>query len=117
MTVRHGSKFGGTFPFILAKTIESGNNRIFIKRFPIEPLTAEFEPSAYNINSSGAFPRYRAKVFNRYTKYIPSDDPMLATDVFVVGGTFDDDSILLSRNDGKVIDIDLSPVTGWYQGD
>ena len=117
MTVRNGSKFGDTFPFTLAKTFEETCNRIFIRRFPIEPLTAEFEPSAYNINSSGAFPRYRAKVFNRYTKYIPSDDPMLATDVFVVGGTFDDDSILLNRNDGKVIDIDLSPITGWYQGD
>ena len=64
MTVRTGSKFGEVLPFTLANTISYVGDRIFMKRFPIEPLTAEFEPSAYNINASGALPRYYAKVFN-----------------------------------------------------
>lgn len=117
MTVRNGSKFGDTFPFTLAQTFEETCNRIFMRRFPIEPLTAEFEPSAYNVNSSGAFPRYRAKVFNRFNRRVTEDYNTIIPDVFVVDGMYNDDSILLNRNDGKVIDIDLSPVTGWYQGD
>lgn len=117
MTVRTGSKFGETLPFTLANTITMGGNRIFIRRFPIEPLTAEFEPSAYNINSSGAYPRYRAKVFNRFQGYDNGDYDTPVTDLYIVSGSCDSDSIELNRNDGETIEIDLSPIVGWYQGD
>lgn len=117
MTVRTGSKFGEALPFTLANTVTYSGNRIFIRRFPIEPLTAEFEPSAYNVNSSGAFPRYRAKVFNRFNGYDVDDYNNSLTDVYIVDGSYKNDSILLNRNDGETIDIDLSPIVGWYQGD
>lgn len=37
----------------------------FIGRFPIEPFVNEFEPTAYNINSTG-FPKYNVVVPNQY---------------------------------------------------
>ena len=100
MTVRTGSKFGDTLPFMFAKTINASGNRVFIRRFPIEPLTAEFEPSAYNINSSGAFPRYRAKVFNRAIGYDNTNYDYDTSDIYIVNGLYDEDSILLNRSDG-----------------
>lgn len=40
----------------------------FIGRFPIEPFVNEFEPTAYNINSSGN-PRYNVIVNNHYNGF------------------------------------------------
>lgn len=182
----------------------------FIGRFPIEPFVDEFEPSAYNIHSSG-FPKYRAFVANAYcgfgvrpdwkesapikdsdiTTYrasiIHTSDPKVIIvdfpakaqlfpgefeliitaqiydpgykdsvrtvtanyksifelvadqseegvenpvqieinnetdedgkeDVYVVGGTYNNGSIKLTRNDHGYIDIDVKPVTNWYEG-
>ena len=118
MTVRTNNKFGDAFPLTFGEIAnEKKGNRIFIRRFPIEPLTAEFEPSAYNINSSGAYPRYRAKVFNRFQGYDDNDYDTPITDLYIVSGSCANDSIELNRNDGETIEIDLSPIVGWYQGD
>lgn len=38
----------------------------FIGRFPIEPFVDEFQPTAYNINSCGQYPKYKAFVINDY---------------------------------------------------
>jgi hypothetical protein len=54
----------------LKKKIESEfikKNR-FIGRFPIEPFVDEYEPNAYNINSTG-YGKYRAFVFNEYNGF------------------------------------------------
>lgn len=182
----------------------------FIGRFPIEPFVKEFEPTPYNIHSTGC-PKYRAFVFNEYTgfgvkpnwdKCFPigqkpiteyqsevmhtgdnrivtvlfpkeaqlfegvydlivvarvydagfpgnvrtvtvnynsvfelvgdsidaTDDPVqieinneseleAPQDVYVVAGSYSDDDIELRRNDNTVVNIDISPITGWYEGD
>lgn len=118
MTVRTGSKFGDSFPFVLGTIETTEGNRIFIRRFPKEPLTAEFEPSAYNVNSSGAYPRYRANVVNRFEGFKDKDGYEASVyDVYVINGTYYDESIKLNRNDGEVVDIDMSPIVGWYIGE
>lgn len=184
----------------------------FIGRFPIEPFVDEFEPSAYNIHSTG-YPKYKAFVFNEYKgfgvnpcwkntfpikevdaveylactertsnpgeiiatfpaeaqlkvgKYdmiivakifapgymnnvrtitldyknvfelvnslsesdtdIPTDididDPTTepevsdVTDVYVVSGQYRNNSINIKRNDNRTINIDVSPISGWYE--
>lgn len=188
----------------------------FIGRFPIEPFTNEFDPSAYCINSTG-FPTYTQPVPNSYTGYgykpnwkncapikdmqctvyhssidrtadpsivyvdfpahaqrFPgeydlvvvakvydtrykhnertvtvdyrnvfeliewseqdhtgneyqfhpvlieidntSDDPTL-NDVYVIRGEYNNDAIRLIRNDHTNVDIDVSPITEWYEGE
>ncbi len=183
----------------------------FFGRFPIEPFTNEFDPSAYNINSTG-YARYNVPVFNRYngfgvypdwkncfpikdvdiTKYegkviktsdseviivdFPanaqkfegnyelvitaeiydsgyethsrivtanyenlfelvsnsrdadvdsavqieinnSSDSQQKQDIYLVSGSYTDNDIKLVRNDGRQIHVDVSPITGWYEGD
>lgn len=46
-----------------------------------------------------------------------SSDPEPLKDVYVVAGSYSDDSIHINRNDSAVIDIDVSPITNWYEGD
>ena len=41
----------------------------FIGRFPTEPFVNEFEPSEYNINSCGQYPKYKAFVVNQYNGF------------------------------------------------
>ncbi len=36
-------------------------------------------------------------------------------DVYVVAGHYDDNSIVLNRNDRGVISVDVSPISGWYE--
>ena len=116
MTVRTNNKFGDAFPLTFGEIAnEKKGNRIFIRRFPIEPLTAEFEPSAYNVNSSGSYPRYRGRVYDKCRGYYDeSEYEATVYDIYIVDGTYAEDSITLNRNDGESIDIDLSPIVGWY---
>ena len=51
----------------LAKEYQKKNR--FIGRFPTEPFVNEFEPNEYNINSCGAYPKYRAFVANQYSGF------------------------------------------------
>ena len=44
-----------------------------------------------------------------------SDEPR--QDVYVEAGNYDNDSIRLTRNDRGVIDIDVSPISGWYENE
>lgn len=189
----------------------------FIGRFPIEPFVNEFEPSEYNINSCGGYPKYKAVVANQYngfgvhpdwkkcapiqemniteyyseverttdtktvvvtmpgkaqlyegeydliiyanvydneyknnertvaatlhsifelvgSDYVPAEDeapldnPVSielvnedeianTADVYIVGGTYDNHSLKFTRNDNGVINVDVSPVSGWYTED
>ena len=115
MTVRTNNKFGQTLPLTFGEVVQKSGNRIFIRRFPIEPLTAEFEPSAYNINASGSYPKYRANVYNRFQGYgNKSGYEASVYDFYVTDGVYADNFIKLKRNDGGVVDIDLSSVVGWY---
>ena len=116
MTVRTNNKFGDAFPLTFGEIAnEKKGNRIFIRRFPIEPLTAEFEPSAYNVNSSGSYPRYRGRVYDKFRGYYDETEyEATVYDIYIVDGTYAEDSITLNRNDGESIDIDLSPIVGWY---
>lgn len=187
----------------------------FIGRFPIEPFTNEFDPTAYCINSTG-YPTYKTPVLNAYCGYgykpnwkncAPVKDmnctmyhtsieytadpsivyvdfparaqrypgvydlvvvakiydegyshnsrtvtvdyknifelvsetdpegqtpyefhPMLIdvvnesassgkNDVYVVNGRYDNNSIVLERNDQTDVVIGVSPITEWYEGD
>ena len=38
-------------------------------------------------------------------------------DVYVIAGRYDNNSIHLSRNDNAAVNIDISPITQWYDGD
>jgi hypothetical protein len=38
-------------------------------------------------------------------------------DVYVISGSYNEDAIHITRNDGKVVNINVSPITGWYEGD
>ena len=51
----------------LAKEYQKKNR--FIGRFPTEPFVNEFEPNEYNINSCGAYPKYKAFVANQYSGF------------------------------------------------
>lgn len=60
------------------------------------------------------------KVDNLYD-ILPSGDDVTTTvipdDVYVNSGEYSDDNIQLSRTDGSVVDVDVSRVTSWYDGD
>lgn len=43
-------------------------------------------------------------------EYIPSD-------IYIDRGMYQDNNIMLERNDGQYVNIDLSSATGWYEGD
>lgn len=38
-------------------------------------------------------------------------------DVYVIAGGYSDKTVHLRRNDNSVIDVDVSPITSWYEGD
>lgn len=38
-------------------------------------------------------------------------------DVYVVSGQYSDNDVRLRRNDNSVINVDVSPITSWYEGD
>lgn len=38
-------------------------------------------------------------------------------DVYVIAGGYNNGSIHLNRNDATIVDIDVSPITDWYEGD
>jgi hypothetical protein len=89
--------------------------KLRIGRFPIEPNLDEFKSTAYNINSAG-IPRYYAVVTNSY--HIPGQgENIKVNDVFVVSGEYSDGNVILNRNDGNDVSIDMSSVTEWYEGD
>lgn len=48
---------------------------------------------------------------------VNTDDAADMQDVYVVAARYDNDAIHLNRNDMGVIDIDISPITEWYEGD
>ena len=43
-----------------------------------------------------------------------SDSDLTPEDIYVVSGQYKGTDISLKRNDSSVIDIDVSPITGWY---
>lgn len=48
------------------------------------------------------------------------DDPngeYPSEDVYVISGSYSDDNIQLKRTDKGVVDIDISPITSWYEGE
>lgn len=44
-----------------------------------------------------------------------SEEPL--NDVYVLAGRYNNNSIHLSRNDNATVNIDISPITEWYDGD
>lgn len=47
---------------------------------------------------------------NNQSEVTPSQD------VYVIAGKYDNGSIRLNRNDMNIVDIDVSPLTDWYEG-
>ena len=45
-----------------------------------------------------------------------TDSDVQSQDVYVIGGTYNNDNIVLSRNDSASINVDVSAITGWYDG-
>lgn len=48
---------------------------------------------------------------------VNTSDPESLQDVYVVAGKYDNNSIHINRNDMGIVDIDISPITQWYEGD
>lgn len=48
---------------------------------------------------------------------VNTSDEESTNDVYVITGRYDNNSILLSRNDNTTVNIDISPITEWYDGD
>lgn len=48
---------------------------------------------------------------------VNTDDTESLQDVYVIAGRYDNNSIHINRNDMGVVDIDVSPITQWYEGD
>ena len=46
---------------------------------------------------------------------VNTDDVENTADVYIVGGSYDNHSIRLNRNDNGAISIDVSPISGWYE--
>ena len=38
-----------------------------------------------------------------------------SNDIYVVSGSYNDDNVILTRSDNSHVNIDLSPITGWYE--
>ena len=38
-------------------------------------------------------------------------------DYYVISGSYNNNNILLNRNDNNVVSVDITPVSGWYEGD
>jgi len=37
-------------------------------------------------------------------------------DIYVMGGVYNDKTVHLKRNDSTIINVDISPITDWYEG-
>lgn len=48
---------------------------------------------------------------------VNTSDEEDVNDVYVIAGRYDNNSIHLSRNDNAAVNIDISPITQWYDGD
>lgn len=48
---------------------------------------------------------------------VNSSDADSLQDVYVIAGKYDNNSIHVNRNDTGIVDIDISPITQWYEGD
>lgn len=48
---------------------------------------------------------------------VNTDDQETPVDVYTIAGKYNNDAIHINRNDSGVIDIDVSPVTRWFEGD
>lgn len=48
---------------------------------------------------------------------VNTDDTESLQDVYVIAGKYDNNSITVNRNDRGIVDIDISPITQWYEGD
>lgn len=46
---------------------------------------------------------------------VNTDEVENTADVYIVGGSYDNHSIRLNRNDNGAISIDVSPISGWYE--
>lgn len=46
-----------------------------------------------------------------------SQDSEAQQDIYVISGTYDDGNIKVRRNDNHVVNIDVTPITDWYEGD
>lgn len=55
----------------------------------------------------------------KYLDIVDDDDPIPHDDddIYVNAGSYNSNSIKLSRTDGNSINIDITPVSGWYEGD
>lgn len=38
-----------------------------------------------------------------------------SNDIYVVSGSYNNDNVILTRSDNSRVNIDLSPITGWYE--
>lgn len=83
------------------------NMKVRVDRFPIEPNLDEFAPTAHNLNSAGSC-GYRVTVTDKST---------VQKDSYVVSGEYLDGNLSLSRNDGGVVNVDISEVTDWFEGE
>ena len=48
---------------------------------------------------------------------IYNSDDTVVHDAFVISGSYSNDSIIINRNDGTNVNIDVSPMYSWYEGD
>ncbi len=83
---------------------------IYNHRFPIEPQSDKYTPNEYNINGSGYPPFYDT------AQELPVNTTG-AADIYITGGEYEDGTIQLSRNDDKVLNIDIKELSDWAEYD
>lgn len=71
-----------------------------IRRFPLEPTSVYYQPTAYNINCAGK-PSYNA---------MPVNSQSTVNDIYVEDGNYKDGNLNLIRNDGEVVQIET-----WFE--
>lgn len=81
--------------------------KVKVDRFPIEPNLDEFTPTKYNLNSAGCR-EYHVQFGKQNNKN---------EDLYIVSGEYLDGNISLSRNDGETVNVDISKVTDWFEGE
>lgn len=47
---------------------------------------------------------------------IDESSTMPKEDIYVIGGVYNDKTVHLKRNDSTIINVDISPITDWYEG-
>lgn len=88
----------------------------FIGRFPSEPSVYGYYPDAYNVNSSGVYPMYRAYVANLYNGYGVKPDwkkclPVKPMDITIYH------SEVIRTKDPKVVIVDFPAEYQRFEGD